>query len=304
MIYIGIDIGGTSIKLGLIQDFQLLDTHHVPTIAHQILADTFRAVEELLEKSDRSLDVIAGIGVTIPGPVFDNQLSVLANIQLERMDVYTAFKERYPTLPFKMLNDANAAALGEIASLDPPVKDAVMLTIGTGLGGGIVSNYMLVEGAFGQGGELGHVTLHTPYQFACGCGKTDCAETLLSAKGIRHLANALNPQGATKVTNASNVKQIFNHAKRGDAFALRVVDEWAFYMATLLHQLNVIVNPSVVLFGGGVAAAGPFLIERVQQAYDSLLVWPHDHTVRLALASLGNDAGMMGAVRALVQEEQ
>lgn len=301
MNYIGIDIGGTSIKLGLIRGFDILESHNVSTVNGQIIADTIQAVHELCAKAKIDLPSVAGIGITIPGPVANNEVAVLANIQVERPDIHQAFVEAFPTTPLLLLNDANAAAIGEISRITPPPKDAVMLTIGTGLGGGIISNHTVIEGGFGQGGELGHVTIHSPYQFKCGCGKVDCAETILSATGIRRLATTLKASGPTKVNAASNVKQIFKYAKAGDAFAIRVVEEWAKYMARLILQLAVITNPTVVVFGGGVANAGDFLIEKVQQAYDRQLAWPNDHKLVFQLASLGNNAGMIGAVQAMMQ---
>jgi len=301
MNYIGIDIGGTSIKLGIIEGTTVIAVHNVTTLKRQVIRDTIAGVHDLLRLANRSLSDIAGIGVTLPGPVYDNQVSFLANIELERLDVYAAFQEAFVGIPLLLLNDANAAAIGEVSVLSTPVKDAVMLTIGTGLGSGIISNYQIVEGASGQGGELGHVTMHSPYNLKCGCGKRDCAETILSAKGIRRLASTLTSKGATKITKSSNVKQIFNHAKQGDSFAAKVVDEWASYMAQLILQLNVITNPSVIIFGGGVANAGEYLLSRVQAAYDAAIVLPADRTVTLRLATLGNDAGMIGAVQGFMQ---
>ena len=303
MKYIGIDIGGTTIKLGVIEGTTILADHHVPTLKKQIIKGTIAGIHELLKNASIALSEIQGIGLTLPGPVFDNQVSFLPNIELERLDMYQAFQDAFPGIPIVMLNDANAATIGELSMLSMPVKDAVMLTIGTGLGSGIVANYQVVEGALGQGGELGHVTLFSPYNFKCGCGKRDCAETLLSAKGIRRLATVLKPSGATKITKSSNVKQIFNQAKLGDPFAIDVVNEWAKYMAQLVLQLNVITNPSVVIFGGGVANAGEFLLMKIQEAYDKAMVLPNDKLLTLRLATLGNDAGMIGAVQAFHQRE-
>jgi glucokinase len=302
MNYIGIDIGGTSIKLGLIQGFDILTSHSVNTVGGRVIADTVQAVDELLVKAKLKLKDIAGIGVTIPGPVSNNVVSVFANIEVERPDVYEAFIEAFPNTKIVLLNDANAAAIGEVAVLNPPVKDALMLTIGTGLGAGIISNYKIIEGAFGQAGELGHVTIHSPYEFTCGCGKVDCAETILSATGIRRLATKLKASGPTQVNKSSNVKQIFKYAKQGDAFATKVVDEWATYMARLILQMAVITNPSVVIFGGGVSNAGDYLIQKVQAAYDRQLIWKNDKDLQFKLATLGNNAGMIGAVQALMQE--
>ena len=302
MNYIGIDIGGTSIKLGLIQDFDILVAHSVNTVGGRVIADTVQAVDELLIKANLTLSDITGIGITIPGPVSNNVVSVFANIEVERPDVYEAFIEAFPDTKIVLLNDANAAAIGEVAVLNPPVKDALMLTIGTGLGAGIISNYKIIEGAFGQAGELGHVTIHSPYEFTCGCGKVDCAETILSATGIRRLATKLKASGPTQVNKSSNVKQIFKYAKQGDVFATKVVDEWATYMARLILQMAVITNPSVVIFGGGVSNAGEYLIQRVQAAYDRQLLWSNDKELQFTLATLGNNAGIIGAVQALIQE--
>lgn len=301
MKYIGIDIGGTSIKLGVIEGTSIVAVHNVPTIKKQIIQGTIAGIHELLTHAAMTLSDIHGIGLTLPAPVFANQVSYLANIELERLDVYQAFQEAFPHIPMVMLNDANAAAIGEVSMLATPVKDAVMFTIGTGLGSGIIANYEIIEGSTGQGGELGHVALHSPYNFKCGCGKRDCAETVLSAKGIRRLATVLKPSGPTKVTKSSNVKQIFNLAKQADAFALDVVNEWAKYMAQLVLQLNGITNPSVIIFGGGVANAGEFLLAKIQKAYDKAVILPSDKKLTMRLATLGNDAGMIGAVQAFHQ---
>lgn len=304
MKYIGIDIGGTTIKLGVIEGTTILSTHHIPTVNKRIIKDIKAAVSVLLQGAGLTLADIQGIGLTLPGPVFDNQVTYLPNIELECTDVYKAFQAAFPGTLIHLLNDANAATIAELAMFAEPVKDAVMFTIGTGLGSGIVSNYQIVEGAYGQGGELGHVTLHSPYNLKCGCGKRDCAETVLSAKGIRRLASSLKPSGLTKVTKSSNVKQIFNLAKSGDVFAMQIVDEWATYMAYLVLQLNVITNPSVVIFGGGVANAGEYLLARVQAAYDAASILPSDQKLSLRLATLGNDAGMIGAVQAFYRRER
>lgn len=299
---IGIDIGGTSIKVGLVSDGKLIQTLSQTTVNDRIIESTTKAVDKLLAKVYLALSDIAGIGITLPGPVYQNNVDYFPNIRFESKDVYGSFLQAFPKTPIKLLNDANAAALGELSQLSEPVKDGLMITVGTGLGGGIISNYQLIEGAVGLGGEIGHFPLGSPYQLQCGCGKVDCAETLTSATGIRNLANLMKKPKETKVKKTSNVRQIFNYAKAGDTFANNVVEEWANYLAKVVHTINVITNPSVVILGGGVANAGDFLRQKVEAAYQSQAKSDAARQLTFQLATLGNDAGVVGAALAIRQE--
>jgi len=296
---IGIDIGGTSIKVGLVQEGQLTHTLSETTVNDQIIASTRSAVDLLLEKSVLTLSDIAGIGITLPGPVYQNTVDYFPNIRFESDDVFGGFQAAFPGMKIQLLNDANAAAFGELSQVATPVKDALMITVGTGLGGGIIANAQIVEGALGLGGEIGHLPLGSPYQLQCGCGKIDCAETLTSATGIRNLANLMKKPTSTKVKKTSNVRQIFNYAKAGDVFAIHVVEEWAFYLAKAVHMINVITNPSIVIIGGGVANAGEFLLDHVRKAYMAQAKWDSARKLTFQLATLGNDAGIVGAALAI-----
>lgn len=299
---IGIDIGGTSIKVGLVTDGQIVQTESQTTVNDKIIESTQKAVDKLLAKVKLDLSDVAGIGITLPGPVYQNKVDYFPNIRFESSDVYGSFLAAFPNTPIKLLNDANAAALGELSQLSTPVKDGLMITVGTGLGGGIISNYQLIEGAVGLGGEIGHFPLGSPYQLQCGCGKVDCAETLTSATGIRNLANLMKKPNETKVKKTSNVRQIFNYAKAGDGFANSVVEEWAMYLAKAIHTINVITNPSVVIIGGGVANAGDFLLQKVENAYMKQAKSNAAKQLQFQLATLGNDAGIVGAALAIRQE--
>ena len=299
---IGIDIGGTSIKVGLVQQGKLITTISQTTVSGKIIASTRAAVDKLLAKTSLALSDIAGIGITLPGPVYQNTVDYFPNIRFESKDVYGGFQAAFPGMSIKLLNDANAAALGELSQLKEPVKDGLMLTVGTGLGGGIIANSQIIEGAVGLGGEIGHFPMGSPYQLPCGCGKLDCAETLTSATGIRNLANVMKKPKETKVKKTSNVRQIFNYAKAGDAFAIQVVEEWAFYLAKAVHTINVITNPSVVIIGGGVANAGEFLLDHVRRAYMTQAKRDSARKLTFQLATLGNDAGIVGAALSIRKE--
>jgi glucokinase len=292
---IGIDIGGTSIKAGLVINHVLTITDNESTKAAKLIVSTRKVVDKLLEKAGLALSDIHAIGITLPGPVYQNNVDYLPNLDFGSDDPYQSFVDAFKGIPIRLLNDANAALVGEVSVIQDDIRDALMVTVGTGLGGGIMSNGMLIEGAVGLGGEIGHMPIGSPYQLQCGCGRVDCSETLTSATGIRHIASLLKPTGPTKVSASSNVKQIFGYAKKGDEFALRIVKEWAFYMAKTIHIINVITNPSVVIIGGGVANAGDFLLEQVQTAYLAQNKSKAGRLLKFKLASLGNNAGLVGA---------
>ncbi len=299
---IGIDIGGTSIKAGLVQQGTLITTISQATVNGKIITSTRTAVDKLLAKTSLVFSDISGIGITLPGPVYQNTVDYFPNIRFESSDVFGGFQAAFPGVAIKLLNDANAAALGELSQLNESVKDGLMMTIGTGLGGGIISNYQLVEGAVGLAGEIGHFPMGSPYQLQCGCGKVDCAETLTSATGIRNLANLMKKPKETKVKKTSNVRQIFNYAKAGDAFAIQVIEEWAHYLAKAIHTINVITNPSVVILGGGVAKAGEYLLDQAHKAYLAQAKTDSARALTFQLATLGNNAGIVGAALSVHKE--
>lgn len=296
MYKIGIDVGGTTIKIGLIMHNKLIDSKAVHTDPKKIPYTCRKAVDKLLKRNNVEYTELRGVGVAFPGPVKDNIVLRAANLNLSNYDIEDEFKVFFPELLIKSTNDANAAALGEYHLVGSNHKDACMITLGTGIGGGIIIDGKVIEGSFGFGGEIGHIPVSNPYNFDCGCGSKGCIETVSSATGLRNITLAqIDDKDTTLVKEELSAKMIFDEAKAGDAFSIKIVDEWATYLADLCVIVSVTTNPSIFIIGGGVSHAGEYLLNKVKDKFTSRAGFKDLDKVKFTLASLGNDAGMLGA---------
>ena len=207
-------------------------------------------------------------------------------------------------LPFILDNDANVAALGERwvgAGENQP--DVVFITLGTGVGGGIVAAGNLIHGAVGAAGEIGHIVVEPHDGFACTCGNYGCLETVTSAPGVVRLARKFaeeyegNSEIKANIDNGDEVtsKDIFIAAEAGDAFALSVVDKFAYYLGFACANLGSTLNPAAIVIGGGVSAAGEFLRSKVETYFQKYSFSTVRDSTKIKLAELGNDAGIIGA---------
>ena len=297
MLKIGIDVGGTTIKLGLVEDLKLINSVSVPSVKNHIIEAIDNGIKLLLEPNGIKMKSIGAIGIALPGPVVNHQVENTVNLKLEIKDLKAAIIKKYNISKVAILNDANAAALGETTLNDKCHKITCFITLGTGVGGGVIYDGKLLDGFSGVGFEIGHLPIGSNYGIKCGCGNQDCLETVTSAKGLTNLVKILKPSNGTKITSRSSSKDIFDAAKAGDKFAIKVVDIWAEYLAKGMYMISLTANPSLFIIGGGISKAGPFLINKLKAKYQKIIAFNSLSKVEIKLAQLGNDAGMIGAVK-------
>ncbi len=313
---IGIDLGGTSIKFGILTlEGEIQDKWSIPTNilenGKHIVPDIIASINHRIELYKLDKADFIGIGMGTPGTVNIEKGTVKAayNLNWEDTQEVGTVISKGVNLPFILDNDANVAALGERwvgAGENKP--DVVFITLGTGVGGGIIAAGNLIHGIAGAAGEIGHICVD-PDGFECTCGNHGCLETVTSATGVVRLANqfAEEYEGASKVKaaidNGDGVtsKDIFIAAEEGDAFALSVVDKFAYYLGFACANLGSTLNPDSIVIGGGVSAAGEFLREKVDTYFKKYAFSTVRYTTKIKLAVLGNDAGIIGAASLALQ---
>lgn len=305
----GVDIGGTTCKIGFFETSgTLLDKWEIRTNTENsgagILSDVAMAVDNKLAQEGISKDEVQGIGVGVPGSVKSNGV-VNRCVNLGWGIVNVAEELGSLTgLEVKVGNDANVAALGEMWQGGAKgCKDVIMVTLGTGVGGGIIVDGKIVAGFNGAGGEIGHITVNSDEIEACNCGQYGCLEQYTSATGIvrvakRKLAKSSDETSLRKFEPLT-AKDIFDEAKAGDEIANELVDEVCGILGAALSNMACVVNPEVVVIGGGVSKAGNILIENIQKHFEETSFFACRDT-KFALAGLGNDAGMYGCVQMLL----
>lgn len=305
----GVDIGGTTVKLGLFRtDGTLLDKWEIPTRTENdgahILPDVAEAIQgKIAEKAIDPSDV-QGVGVGVPGPVTpEGIVRKCVNLGWGVFNVEDTLSE-LTGYPVKAGNDANVAALGEMwQGAGKGSENIVMVTLGTGVGGGVIIGGHIVAGATGAGGEIGHIPVNAQETETCGCGKTGCLEQYASATGVvrltkRALAASDQPSSLRSLTEVT-AKDTFDAAKAGDALALEVIEQFGEILGRALAAIACVVNPEVFVIGGGVSKAGTIITDVVAKYY----VPNAFHACREAqfkLAELGNDAGIYGCVRMIL----
>lgn len=298
---VGVDLGGTGIKIAVFTgQGALIHSTEIETRVQDdgkhILADISREIRSLLAKEQIGHDQVIGVGVGVPGPVVDGRtVSRCVNLGWGETDVAT-FLEKELGFKCRVGNDANVAALGEAwkgASKD--THSSVLVTIGTGIGGGVIMDDQIITGFLGGAGEVGHMPIHEPVEGrVCGCGGVNCLELFAAAPGV-----SANYRSATG--KELSCEQIFQAAKNGDADAMRVVDEMQHLLGKACAIMGSVVNPEVFVIGGGVSKAGTFLITKIQEYYDHY-IFQAIKGARIILAELGNDAGVYGAARLVLDE--
>ena len=302
----GIDVGGTTVKLGLFSTAgELLDKLEITTrtenFGENILSDICEAMEAKLAEKEISLDDIEGVGIGLPGPITnDGTVLQCVNLGWGTFNVEEKLSEMFRGIKVKAGNDANVAALGEAwQGGGKDYDDIVMITLGTGVGGGVIINGKILTGYNGGAGEIGHMHVDDNETDSCNCGRKGCLEQFTSATGVVRLAKRLmnNTDKETKMREfGENItaKDVFDLAKEGDAGANEVVETMGTYLGTAMSHIAVVVNPQAFIIGGGVSKAGQFLIDAIKDKYrETCFAACGDAAVHLA--TLGNDAGMYGA---------
>ncbi len=309
---VGVDVGGTTVKLGMFDvNGDVTAKWEIPTRTEDggklILPDIADSIKKEIVAHDISAEDVIGVGIGVPGPVDDKGVVHKAvNLGWDRdFSLVDAMAPLLPNMPVKGGNDANVAALGEMwKGGGQGCSNLVAVTLGTGVGGGIIINGRLVNGSTGAGGEIGHIHIEDNETESCGCGNYGCLEEYASATGIVRLANReLAASDAPSVLRDQKItaKSVFDAVKAGDALAIRVAEKFGDYLGKGLAIIAGVVNPEVFVIGGGVSKAGEVLFDYIRPSFEKTVFHGSKNT-RFALATLGNDAGIYGAAKLVLED--
>jgi len=306
----GIDVGGTTVKLGLFNEAgDVLDKWEIKTIVDDngkhILPDIAKSVEAKLAEKKIEKDQVVGIGMGVPGPIkADGVILKAVNLGWGTFNVAEELG-RLTGLSVKVGNDANVAALGEMwKGGGQGHANIVMVTLGTGVGGGIIVDGRILTGANGAGGEIGHMHITDEETEKCGCGGIGCLEQVSSATGIVRVAKkylAGTDKASVLRDQAVSAKTIFDAVKAGDEAAAEIADIFGKYLGTALANVACVADPEVFVIGGGVSNAGPILFDFIKKHYQKV-VFAGCKDAEFALAMLGNDAGIYGAAKLILDK--
>ena len=306
----GVDVGGTTVKIGFFTDNgELLNKWEIPTRTEDsgvnIIPDIAKSIKFKMTEKGLSDEDIAGIGIIAPGPV-DRDGIVHKAVNLG-WGVFNLEKEltKQTGIRAKAGNDATVAALGEMWKGGAKgYTDIVLATLGTGVGGGIIIDGKIFYGTKGAGGEIGHIHLNNDETESCGCGNKGCFEQYGPATGLVRLANRrLQADDAESILREDTVtaKAVFDAVKSGDKVACEIAEEYGRYLAHGFAIIAAVIDPQVFVIGGGVSKAGDVLLKYIEKYYREY-AFHANHDVEFKLATLGNDAGIYGAVKLVLSE--
>lgn len=302
----GVDVGGTTVKLGLFDHSgNVLDKWEIPTRTENggtnILPDIAQSIQDKMSEKNIAKENVAGVGVGAPGPVDGAGIIHKAvNLGWDEMNLKKELSALLNGMRVEGGNDANVAALGEMwKGGGQGYENLVAVTLGTGVGGGIIINGKIMTGATGSGGEIGHIHVEDHETEACGCGNYGCLEEYASATGITRLANRkLQASDKDSVLRQGEVsaKTVFDAVKVGDELAIEIAQQFGDYLGKGLAVVAGVINPEIFVIGGGVSKAGEVLFDYIRPAFDKTVFHGCKDT-KFALATLGNDAGIYGAAK-------
>lgn len=304
----GVDVGGTTVKMGLFQeDGVILEKWEIKSRTENegeaIIPDIAASIKEKIESHKLCKDEILGIGMGVPAPVTaEGIVQNTANLGWGYKEVKREMEE-LTDMRVVPGNDANVAALGEMwLGGGKGHKNMIMVTLGTGVGGGIIINGECLIGEHGAGGEIGHICVNYNETATCGCGKQGCLEQYASATGITRLANirlSKDDKASELRGGEISAKTVFDAVKNGDEVAIEIAEEFGKYLGYALSNLAAACDPSVVVIGGGVSKAGPILLDYIKGPFKEKAFFANKET-EFALAELGNDAGICGAAKLIL----
>lgn len=306
----GVDVGGTTVKMGLF-DVQgnLLDKWEIPTNKENhgacILPEVADSIQGKMKEKGLAQEEVAGVGVGTPGPVdAEGTVHGAVNLGWGEFNIPRVLNG-YLNLPVKAGNDANVAALGEMwQGGGKGHKNLVAVTLGTGVGGGIIVNGEILTGATGSGGEIGHIHIEDHEEEECNCHNKGCFEQYVSATGIARLARRrLEEDGTPSVLRKGNInaKTVFDAVKNGDEVAIEIAERFGEYAGKGLAIIAGVIDPEVFVIGGGVSKAGDILFRYIRPCYEKY-AFSGCRGVEFALAQLGNDAGIYGAAEMIIRK--
>lgn len=303
----GIDVGGTTVKIGCFtEDGELLDKWEIVTRKDEggsyILSDISESLKEKWESMSIKKEDILGIGIGIPGPITeDGTVLKCANLGWGVFNVVEELRKLTGIENLKAGNDANVAALGEMwMGGGKGYQNMVMITLGTGVGGGVILGGKILTGSRGAAGEIGHLTVNYEEEDTCGCGKKGCLEQFASATGIvkeakRLLITSDKPSKLRELQYLS-AKAIFDCAKEGDELANDLVEELGRYLGIATSHIAAVLDPEAFVIGGGVSKAGDMLTKLIKKYYEKNVMFALQNK-EFKLAELGNDAGIYGSAK-------
>lgn len=308
----GVDVGGTSVKMGLFdKEGNILDKWEIPTRTEDggknILPDVAKSIQGKMKEKGIEKEEVIGAGLGAPGPI-DAEGTVYGAVNLgwETFSIRDTLAQLLD-IHVKAGNDANVAALGEMwKGGGKGFKNLVAVTLGTGVGGGIIVNGEILTGASGAGGEIGHIHVQDGETEVCGCGNTGCLEEYASATGVVRLARrALEASSEPSLLRKRPVellsaKAVFDAVKEKDALAIQIAEQFGEYLGKGLGVIAGVVNPEIFVIGGGVSKAGDILFDFIKPYFDKT-VFKGCKNVEFALATLGNDAGIYGAAKLVLE---
>ncbi len=304
----GIDVGGTSVKLGLFTvEGELVEKWSIPTRSDNggkdILPDIAKSVLKKKEEKNLSDEDVVGAGIGLPGPVdSDGVIRKAVNLHWENtFNVADELSKLLNGMKVKAGNDANVAALGEAwVGSGKGCKDVVMVTLGTGVGGGIIVDGNMLSGSTGAGGEIGHICVDPSETAVCNCGNHGCLEQFSSATGIVRLLEkeiAANPDEQTLMNEKKHTaKDVWDAVEAGDALAKRVAEQFGYYLGFGLANIASVVNPELIIIGGGVSMSGDVIMPFITENFKKFAFHACKDT-KFVRAVLGNDGGIFGAAK-------
>ena len=307
---LGVDVGGTTVKIGFFSgEAGLLDKWEIRTrredSGENILPDIAASVSRYMKEKGIKKEALKGAGIGIPGAVLpDGTVNRCVNLGWGKINISESFSGLLDGIPVQAGNDANVAALGEMwKGGGRGYRNLVMVTLGTGVGGGVILNGKILEGAFGAAGEIGHLQMQENEEEECGCGKKGCLEQYASATGIVRMAEqylkASDVPSVLRKGERLTAKYIFDSAKEGDGAALYLVERLGALLGRALSYVSAVIDPEIFVIGGGVSKAGRILLDTIEKHYRECAFHASRET-RFALAALGNDAGIYGAARMIL----
>ena len=304
---IGVDIGGTSIKFGLFnKQAEIIHKWHIATdvsdSGKNVIIDIAKSIKEVMSYKGIVKEDLIGIGLGVPGVILGlDYVKICVNLGWRNMYPARQLSELLSGVAVYIGNDANVAVLGEAwKGAAEDYTDVLMITIGTGIGGGVIIDGKIVSGVHGIAGEIGHIKVERKEARLCNCNASGCLEQYASATGIVNLvAEALNmgdKDSALGQLKEISAKDVLYAAKMGDALALEVMDRVTDYLGIAISNISLIINPQAIVIGGGVSLAGDFLINMIYDKYDKYLRLSEERASVIP-AKLGNDAGIYGAAK-------